>query len=129
MYYLSACLCMHVCLPIVLKTECILTCEWAMPDVYTLVYINISICFWIYVHVCIVKGTFGDFQVSAMASQRAVDLSDQLHVVEQRVEAVEVREADLVRRTAPCDLVKDATISYINPNTQATINYPDSINV
>lgn len=34
--------------------------------------------------------TFGDFQVSAVASQRAVDLSDQLHVVEQRVEAVEV---------------------------------------
>lgn len=40
--------------------------------------------------------TFGDFYVSAVASQGAVDLSDQLHVVEQRVEAIEVGEADLM---------------------------------
>lgn len=51
-------------------------------------------------------GTFSDFHISAVASQSAVDLSNQLHVVEQRVEAVEVGEADLMRRATPCNLGK-----------------------
>lgn len=42
-----------------------------------------------------------------MAGQRAVDLPDQLHVVEERVEAVEVGEADLVGRAAAGDLGED----------------------
>lgn len=51
-------------------------------------------------------GTFSDFHISAVASQSAVDLSNQLHIVEQRVEAVEVGEADLMRRATPCNLGK-----------------------
>lgn len=37
--------------------------------------------------------TFGDQHVSVRARHRAVNLADQLHVVEQGVEGVEVREA------------------------------------
>lgn len=58
-------------------------------------------------------GTFGDFDMSAVSSQGAVDLSYQLHVVEKRVEAVEVREADLVRRAATRNLDKDGD-TYFN---------------
>lgn len=57
--------------------------------------------------------TFGDFHISAVASQGAVDLSDQLHVVEKRVEAVEVREADLVGCAATRNLGKDGD-TYFN---------------
>lgn len=58
-------------------------------------------------------GTFGDFHVSAVASHCAVDLSDQLHVVEKRIEAIEVREADLVRSAATSNLGKDGNMRTI----------------
>lgn len=57
--------------------------------------------------------TFGDFHVPAVASQGAVDLSDQLHVVEKRIEAIEVREADLVRSAATSNLGKDGNMQTI----------------
>lgn len=50
--------------------------------------------------------TFGDFHIFAVASQSAEDLPDQLHVVEKRVESVEVGEADLVRCGATRNLNK-----------------------
>ncbi len=58
-------------------------------------------------------GTFGDFHISAVARQGAVDLSDQFHVVEKRVEAVEVRKADLVGCAATRNLGKDGD-TYFN---------------
>lgn len=39
------------------------------------------------------RATFGDQRVSVRARHRAVNLADQLHVVEQGVEGVEVGEA------------------------------------
>lgn len=53
------------------------------------------------------SATFGNFNISAVARQGAVDLSDQLHVVEQWVEAVEVWEADLMRCAAPRNLEEE----------------------
>lgn len=51
-------------------------------------------------------GTFGDFQISAVASKSAVDLPDQLHVVEKGVESIEVWKADLVRCATTRNLSK-----------------------
>lgn len=51
--------------------------------------------------------TFGDQRVLARAGQCAVDLADQLHVVEEGVEGVEVGEADHVRGAAPCSLERE----------------------
>lgn len=45
--------------------------------------------------------TFGDQRVSVRAGHRAVNLADQLHVVEQGVEGVEVGEAHHVGGAAP----------------------------
>lgn len=54
-------------------------------------------------HVC----TFGHKSVLSRAGQRAVDLADQLHVVQKGVEGVEVREANQVRGAATCSLAED----------------------
>lgn len=48
--------------------------------------------------------TFGDQRVSARAGDGAVNLADQLHVVEQGVEGVEVGEAHHVGGAASCGL-------------------------
>lgn len=51
--------------------------------------------------------TFGHERVLPRACQCAVDLTDQLHVVQEGVEGVEVREADHVRGAATCSLVEE----------------------
>lgn len=66
--------------------------------------------------------TFGDFHISAVASQGAVDLPDQLHVVEERVEAVEVWKADLVRRAATRHLGSDGDIYVKHKHTHSKLN-------
>lgn len=48
--------------------------------------------------------TFGDQCVPVGAGQSAIDLTDQLHVVEEGIEGVEVGEAHHVRRAASCCL-------------------------
>lgn len=50
------------------------------------------------------RATFGDQSVSVRAGDGAVNLADQLHVVEQGVEGVEVREAHHVGGAASCSL-------------------------
>lgn len=50
------------------------------------------------------RATFGDQRVSVRAGHGAVNLADQLHVVEQGVEGVEVREAHHVRGAASSGL-------------------------
>lgn len=76
-----------------------------------------------FLYVFILDGTFGDFHVSAVASQGAVDLSDQLHVVEKRIEAIEVREADLVRSAATSNLGKDGNMKTIKHAVKWGSNY------
>lgn len=51
--------------------------------------------------------TFSDLHISTVACQGSVDLSNQLHVVEQRVEAIKIGEADLMRCAASCNLSKE----------------------
>lgn len=53
------------------------------------------------------RSTFGNKRVSRCADQGAVDLADQLHVVEEGVEGIEVGEAHHVGGTASCSLEKD----------------------
>lgn len=53
--------------------------------------------------------TFGDERVPVGAGEHAVDLADQLHVVEQGVEGVEVREAHHVGGAASGGLESNAT--------------------
>lgn len=48
--------------------------------------------------------TFGHERVLPRAGQCAVDLAQQLHVVQEGVEGVEVRETDHVRGAATCSL-------------------------
>ena len=50
--------------------------------------------------------TFGNERVSVRAGEGAVDLADQLHVVEEGVEGVEVGEAHHVGGAASCSLEK-----------------------
>lgn len=76
-----------------------------------------------FLYVFILDGTFGDFHVSAVASQGAVDLSDQLHVVEKRIKAIEVREADLVRSAATSNLGKDGNMKTIKHAVKWGSNY------
>lgn len=52
------------------------------------------------------RATFGDQRVSVRAGDGAVNLADQLHVVEQGVEGVEVREAHHVGGAASCSLTQ-----------------------
>lgn len=59
------------------------------------------------------KQTFGDQCVLSCACQCAVDLADQLHVVQEGVESVEVREADQVRSAATCSLAEDKQIMHV----------------
>ena len=73
---------------------------------------NVSLC-WSFCASLSLTVTFGDFHIPAVASQGAVDLSDQLHVVEKRIEAIEVREADLVRSAATSNLGKDGNMQTI----------------
>lgn len=56
-------------------------------------------------HLC----TFGDERVPVGAGKRAVNLADQLHVVEKGVEGVEVREAHHVGGAASGGLENNAT--------------------
>lgn len=51
--------------------------------------------------------TFGHQRVLPRAGHGAVDLSDQLHVVQKGVEGVKVGEADHVGGAASCSLAKD----------------------
>lgn len=53
------------------------------------------------------RGTFGDEGVSVRARHRAVDLANQLHVVEESIEGIEVGEADHVGGAPSCSLWKD----------------------
>lgn len=55
--------------------------------------------------------TFGNKCVSVCAGEGAVNLADQLHVVEESVEGIEVREAHHVRGAASCSLEKDQNMS------------------
>ncbi len=48
--------------------------------------------------------TFSDEHVLARPSESAVDFTDQFHVVQERVESIEVREAHHVRGAATCCL-------------------------
>ena len=57
-------------------------------------------------------GTFGHERVLSRASQRAVDLTNHLHVVQKGVEGIEVRETDQVGSAAPCSLVEERHITY-----------------
>lgn len=57
------------------------------------------------------RATFGDQRVSVRACDGAVNLADQLHVVEQGVEGVEVREAHHVGGAASCSLRGDTKMS------------------
>lgn len=50
--------------------------------------------------------TFGHERVLPRAGQCAVDLTQQLHVVQEGVEGVEVRETDHVRGAATCSLAE-----------------------
>lgn len=52
-------------------------------------------------------GTFSHERVLPRASQCAVDLAYQLHVVQEGVEGIEVREADHVRGAAACSLAEE----------------------
>lgn len=52
--------------------------------------------------------TFGDESVFARASEGAVDLADQLHVVEEGIEGIEVGEAHHVGGAASCSLRGDS---------------------
>lgn len=52
----------------------------------------------------ILWSTFGDQGVFVSASEGAVDLADQLHVVEESVEGIEVGEAHHVGDAASCSL-------------------------
>ena len=56
--------------------------------------------------------TFGHKCVFVSAGEGAVNLADQLHVVEEGVEGIEVGEAHHVGGTASCSLEKDP--KYIN---------------
>lgn len=51
--------------------------------------------------------TFGNKCVSVCAGEGAVNLADQLHVVEEGVEGIEVGEAHHVGGTASCSLKRD----------------------
>ena len=51
--------------------------------------------------------TFGHECVFSRAGQRAIDLADQLHVVQQGVKCVEVREANHVGGAATCSLEEE----------------------
>lgn len=86
-----------------IKTE--LTCFWSDLDIYNTVIGNDGIT---NMEVMLPSFcTFGDESVLSRASQCAVDLTDQLHVVQEGVESVEVREADQVRSAATCSLAED----------------------
>jgi len=74
--------------------------------------VDMKLCVLFSVYPC----TFGDLYISTVTSQGAVDLSNQLHVVEQRVEAVEVGEADLMRCAAPCNLGKKKKQGHLGAN-------------
>lgn len=52
--------------------------------------------------------TFGDECVSIRAGQGAVHLADQLHVVEEGIEGIEVREAHQVGGAAPSSLEEES---------------------
>lgn len=48
--------------------------------------------------------TFSDERILARPSESAVDFTDQFHVVQERVESIEVGEAHHVRGAATCCL-------------------------
>lgn len=48
--------------------------------------------------------TFSDESILASSSESAVDFTDQFHVVQERVEGIEVGEAHHVRGATPCCL-------------------------
>lgn len=50
--------------------------------------------------------TFGHERVLPRASQCAVNLANKLHVVQERIEGIEVREADHVRGTSSGSLAE-----------------------
>lgn len=54
------------------------------------------------------SSTFGNERVSVCAGEGAVNLTDQLHVVEEGVEGIEVGEAHQVGGAASCSLEKQS---------------------
>lgn len=64
--------------------------------------------------------TFGDQRVSVRAGDGAVNLADQLHVVEQGVEGVEVGEAHHVGGAASCSLRGDPKMSLFKHRQKRT---------
>lgn len=55
----------------------------------------------------VLRSTFGNKRRFVCASKGAVNLADQLHVVEEGVEGIEVGEAHHVGGGASCSLEKD----------------------
>lgn len=70
--------------------------------------------------------TFGNKRVSVRACEGAVNLAHQLHVVEECVEGIEVREADHVGGASPCSLERDGkpVISSVQGDVLTSLNSP-----